>query len=105
MLKWYWYVHVLFKQRLELLAEYKDAPGSQVEATQREISYYKEKVKERESQVNEQQRKLSQLLKEGSFRLIIWYNIIGLRYPVLCILINSSMHVLEDCEGVKTIQN
>ena len=84
MLKWYWYVHVLFKQKLELLAEYKDAPGSQVEEAQREISEWKKRVKKYDSEANEHQRKLSQLLKEGSFWLIIWY-IIDLRYPVLCI--------------------
>ena len=52
---------------MELLAEYKDAPGRQVENAQREISTQKERVKKNESKVNEQQRKLSQLLKEGSF--------------------------------------
>ena len=87
MLKWYWYVHVLFKQRLELLAKYKDAPGSQVKGAQQDISESKEEVKKYESKVNEQQRKLSQLLKEGLFWLVILYIIVGLRYPVLCISI------------------
>ena len=72
MLKWYWYVHILFKQKLELLAEYKDAPGSEVEEAQQEISGWKECVKKYESEANEQQRKLSQLVKEGSFWLVIW---------------------------------
>ena len=66
MLKWYWYVHVLFKQRLELLAEYKDAPGSQVEDAQRKISKWKEEVKKCETEANELENKLK-LQNEGLF--------------------------------------
>ena len=50
-----------------MLAEYKDVPSSEVEDTQQRISRLKEVVKEEETKVNERQRKLSQLLKEGSF--------------------------------------
>ena len=52
---------------LELLAEYKDVPGSEVEDTQQSIRTLKKRMKEEETKVNERQRKLSQLLKEGSF--------------------------------------
>ena len=66
MLKWYWYVHVLFKQRLELLAEYKDAPGSQVEDAQQKISEWKERVKKLETKENELENNLK-LQNEGLF--------------------------------------
>ena len=69
-----------------------------MEEVQQIISTWKEEVKEQESKVNEQQRKLSQLLKEGSFCLInclvhYWPEISSLVYlnSVLVRVANSSV--------------
>ena len=67
MLKWYWYVHVPFKQRLELLKKHQSAPVHEVEQAEQILSAWKEKVKKQDTEVNERESKLNQLQSEGLF--------------------------------------
>ena len=53
------------KQRLELLMGHVNAPARELKETERAINRWKEKVKEREIEANEQERKFNQLQKEG----------------------------------------
>ena len=47
--------------------EQQNAPARELEKTERDISGYKEEVKRYETEANERERKLNQLLKEGLF--------------------------------------
>ena len=47
--------------------EHVNAPARELERTEGNISEYKEAVKGYETEANEQERKLNQLLKEGLF--------------------------------------
>ena len=47
--------------------EQQNAPPRELEKTKREISEWKDLVKKRENEANEQERKLNQLQKEGLF--------------------------------------
>ena len=67
----YWHIRILFKQRLELLNDYTDAPTSQQEEAEREISRRKEDVKKYETEANERERKLNQLEREK--KGLFWY--------------------------------
>ena len=50
-----------------LTTDFPHAPASVLEAAEENISGFKEKVKDYESQENEHERKLNQLQKEGLF--------------------------------------
>ena len=67
MLKWYWYVHVLFKQRVEALKQYQSISTKELEEAERKVSKWKDNVKKYETAANEEERKLNQLQKEGLF--------------------------------------